>query len=126
MAVSIKEGQPFYQLATGGKNNRINANYTFKTAYGSTVPNVWGYSLIALGPTDTAGSISITAFDAPVGVPFTVHRGQGSVTLVNSSVLRLIGANLDLAAGVFTPLCALMPRQANAANHPEEVICHSK
>ena len=35
-AVSIKEGQPFYQLATGGKNNRINANYTFKTAYGST------------------------------------------------------------------------------------------
>ena len=107
MAVSIKEGQPFYQLATGGKNNHLNANYKFKTAYGSTVPNVWGYSLIALGPTDTAGSISITAFDAPVGVPFTVHRGQGSVTLVNSSVLRLInGANLDLAAGrVYTFVC---------------------
>ncbi|HDK7115241.1 TPA: hypothetical protein M2P12_005267, partial [Klebsiella variicola] len=106
-AVSIKEGQPFYQLATGGKNNRINANYTFKTAYGSTVPNVWGYSLIALGPTDTAGSISITAFDAPVGVPFTVRRGQGAVTLVNSSVLSLIGgANLALAAGrLYTFMC---------------------
>ncbi|HCA4636914.1 TPA: hypothetical protein MRT91_005166 [Klebsiella quasipneumoniae] len=106
-AVSIKEGQPFYQLATGGKNNRINANYTFKTAYGSTVPNVWGYSLIALGPTDTAGSISITAFDAPVGVPFTVRRGQGSVTLINSSVLSLIGgANLALAAGrLYTFMC---------------------
>lgn len=106
-AVSIKEGQPFYQLATGGKNNRINANYTFKTAYGSTVPNVWGYSLIALGPTDTAGSISITAFDAPVGVPFSVRRGQGSVTLINSSVLSLIGgANLALAAGrLYTFMC---------------------
>ncbi|WP_208497219.1 hypothetical protein [Klebsiella variicola] len=106
-AVSIKEGQPFYQLATGGKNNRINANYTFKTAYGSTVPNVWGYSLIALGPTDTAGSISITAFDAPVGVPFTVRRGQGAVTVVNSSVLSLIGgANLALAAGrLYTFMC---------------------
>lgn len=106
-AISIKEGQPFYQLAAGGKNNRINANYTFKTAYGSTVPNVWGYSLIALGPTDTAGSISITGFDAPVGVPFTVRRGQGSVTLINSSVLSLIGgANLPMAAGrLYTFMC---------------------
>lgn len=106
-AVSIKEGQPFYQLATGGKNNRLNANYTFKTAYGSTAPNVWGYSLIALGPTDSAGSISVTGFDAPVGVPFTVRRGQGSVTLVNSSVLTLIsGTNLALAAGrLYTFMC---------------------
>ncbi|EPR7725590.1 hypothetical protein V3380_005498, partial [Klebsiella variicola] len=47
------------------------------------------------------------AFDAPVGVPFTVRRGQGAVTLVNSSVLSLIGgANLALAAGrLYTFMC---------------------
>lgn len=95
--ITLTAGKPIYALFEGSLNNRGEGPSNTLTVSDIAVPDVKGYEFIQITATTT---LSVTGFSAFVGDEFSIMLNSGTVTLVHSANLLLLGgANITISAG---------------------------